>query len=259
MRVSGTITGTTDMLDVGSNKTIIGVGHTATLSGFGLDVNGWGPAEVAVGGDICDPAERDTFTHVQNVIIRNLSFRNSADDSVNVQCYSHHVWVDHNTFYPSLRRFGGHQARLRPGDRLLQPLHRDGQVDAARAQRQQRRPGHRLSAGDLPPQLVRRFQHASPPGALRLRPRVRELRRRHRLLPRTRRRRSDHAESNYVARTKTITEDFGDTHLTWTSSNFYNTATITRANDSGKTMADWLRADEQRVAPDLQLLGRFRP
>jgi pectate lyase len=48
---------------------------------------------------------------------------------------------------------------------------------------------------------------------------------------------------------KTITEDFGDTHLTWTSSNVYNTATITRANDSGKTMADWLRADGTVAAP----------
>lgn len=87
------------MLDVGSNKTIIGVGTNATISGFGLDVNGWGPEEVAWGGDLCDPAEKDRFTHVQNVIIRNLSFRNSPDDSVNVQCYSHHVWIDHNTFY----------------------------------------------------------------------------------------------------------------------------------------------------------------
>ena len=100
--MSGTITGDgTEMLDVGSNKTIIGVGTSATISGFGLDVNGWGPDEVAWGGDLCDPAEKDSFTHVQNVIIRNLSFRNSTDDSVNVQCYSHHVWVDHNTFYPS--------------------------------------------------------------------------------------------------------------------------------------------------------------
>ncbi|WP_460915970.1 pectate lyase family protein [Plantactinospora veratri] len=102
VRVSGTITGSgDDMLDVGSNKTIIGVGSSATISGFGLDVNGWGPAEVDWGGDTCDPAERDRFTPVQNVIIRNLSFRNSPDDSINVQCYSHHVWIDHNTFYPA--------------------------------------------------------------------------------------------------------------------------------------------------------------
>jgi pectate lyase len=27
-----------------------------------------------------------------------LTFVNTPDDSINVQCYSHHVWVDHNTF-----------------------------------------------------------------------------------------------------------------------------------------------------------------
>ncbi|MFC7480992.1 family 16 glycoside hydrolase [Luedemannella flava] len=101
VRVSGTITnGGGDMLDVGSNKTIIGVGTNATISGFGFDVNGWGPDEVAWGGDLCDPAEKDRFTKVENVIIRNLSFRSSADDSVNVQCYSHHVG---STTTPSTR------------------------------------------------------------------------------------------------------------------------------------------------------------
>jgi pectate lyase len=52
-----------------------------------------------------------------------------------------------------------------------------------------------------------------------------------------------YAESNHVKRTKTITQDFGDSNLTWTSSNFYDVATITRANSSGSTMSDWLRAD----------------
>jgi pectate lyase len=40
----------------------------------------------------------------QNIIIRNLNFvntlGNSSDaDGVVVQCYSHHVWIDHNTFH----------------------------------------------------------------------------------------------------------------------------------------------------------------
>ena len=33
---------------------------------------------------------------VHNVIIRNLVFRNASDDSINVQMFSHHVWIDHN-------------------------------------------------------------------------------------------------------------------------------------------------------------------
>jgi pectate lyase len=33
---------------------------------------------------------------VHNVIIRNLVFTNAADDSINVQMFSHHVWIDHN-------------------------------------------------------------------------------------------------------------------------------------------------------------------
>jgi pectate lyase len=249
VRVSGTITGNTDMLDVGSNKTIIGVGTTATLSGFGLDVNGWGPAEVAVGGDICDPAERDTFTHVQNVIIRNLSFRNSADDSVNVQCYSHHVWVDHNTFYPAA---DGSVDIKRGSDLVTVSYNRYIGTDKSMLL------GHSDSnAAQDTGYLHVTYHHNWFDGSNTRHPRVRfgyahvyanyvnvtdyflglgvggQI----------------YAESNYVARTKTITEDFGDTHLTWTSSNFYDTATITRANDSGKTMADWLRADNTVARP----------
>ena len=33
---------------------------------------------------------------MHNVIIRNLTFRNATDDSINVQMFSHHVWIDHN-------------------------------------------------------------------------------------------------------------------------------------------------------------------
>lgn len=33
---------------------------------------------------------------MHNVIIRNLVFRNANDDSINVQMFSHHVWIDHN-------------------------------------------------------------------------------------------------------------------------------------------------------------------
>ncbi|WP_437808843.1 pectate lyase family protein [Sorangium sp. So ce1078] len=103
IRVSGTIAGPGDveMLDVGSNKTIIGLGTSATIDGFGFDINGWTPDLVAAHGVTCDPDKASLFTHVSNVIIRNLTFTSSTDDSINVQCYSHHVWVDHNTFYKS--------------------------------------------------------------------------------------------------------------------------------------------------------------
>ncbi|WP_434042476.1 MULTISPECIES: pectate lyase family protein [Sorangium] len=103
IRISGTIAGPADveMLDVGSNKTLIGLGTGATIDGFGLDINGWTPDLVAAHGVTCDPDKASLFTHVSNVIIRNLTFINSTDDSINVQCYSHHVWVDHNTFRKS--------------------------------------------------------------------------------------------------------------------------------------------------------------
>jgi pectate lyase len=35
------------------------------------------------------------------VIIRNLVFQNANDDSINVQMFSHHVWIDHNEFRPA--------------------------------------------------------------------------------------------------------------------------------------------------------------
>ncbi len=73
IRVSGTIT-LSGMNKVAANKTIIGVGSGATIVGGGLNV-----------------------ANVSNVIIRNLNFRDWADDAVNVQ-YSSRVWVDHNSF-----------------------------------------------------------------------------------------------------------------------------------------------------------------
>jgi len=73
IRVSGTIT-LSGMNKVAANKTIIGVGSGATIVGGGLNV-----------------------ASVSNVIIRNLNFRDWADDAVNVQ-YSTRVWIDHNSF-----------------------------------------------------------------------------------------------------------------------------------------------------------------
>lgn len=77
VRVSGTITGT-GQVKVGSNKTIIGVGNSAHLSGVGLLLDG-----------------------VSNVIIRNLSISKvvaggSNFDAITIIHSTTKVWVDHN-------------------------------------------------------------------------------------------------------------------------------------------------------------------
>ncbi|MEV0728421.1 family 16 glycoside hydrolase [Polymorphospora sp. NPDC050346] len=250
VRVSGTITGSgADMLDIGSNKTIIGVGTNATISGFGLDINGWGPDEIAWGGDICDPAERDRFTPVQNVIVRNLSFRNSPDDSVNVQCYSHHVWIDHNTFHPSN---DGSLDIKRGSDLVTASYNRFVGTDKSMLL------GHSDNNGAQDRGYLRvTYHHNWMDGSNTRHPRVRfgyahlfanyvEV--------------DDYfiglgvggqvyADANYVVSAKTITEDFGDTRLTWTDNNWYDPATITRANDSGKEKDDWLREDDTVARP----------
>ncbi len=100
VQIFGTISGS-GMVKVGSNKTIIGIGANATITGFGLDINGWTQPFIEQYGDTCDANERSVAQPVGNVIIRNITFRNANDDSINAQCWSHHIWVDHNTFYPS--------------------------------------------------------------------------------------------------------------------------------------------------------------
>lgn len=68
VRVQGSISG--GDINVGSNKTIIGVGTNATLSGFYLNLNA-----------------------VQNVIIRNLKISGGSDAIAARQ--THHLWIDH--------------------------------------------------------------------------------------------------------------------------------------------------------------------
>ncbi|WP_367129618.1 polysaccharide lyase family 1 protein [Saccharothrix sp. HUAS TT1] len=72
IRVSGTIT-LSSMTKIASNKTIIGVGSGATIAGHGLNIS-----------------------KVSNVIVRNLNFRDWADDGIQVET-STRVWIDHNT------------------------------------------------------------------------------------------------------------------------------------------------------------------
>jgi pectate lyase len=73
IRVQGTIA-ISGMQKVAANKTIIGVGSGAAITGGGLNVS-----------------------RVSNVIIRNINFRSWGDDGINVE-YTTRAWIDHNTF-----------------------------------------------------------------------------------------------------------------------------------------------------------------
>jgi len=68
--VEGSFTGT-GVLQVSSNKTIVGTGNGATFDGFGIDVK-----------------------DKQNIILRNLTIKNAKPDAIAMR-NTHHVWVDH--------------------------------------------------------------------------------------------------------------------------------------------------------------------
>jgi pectate lyase len=70
-----------DMVTVVANKSIIGVGSTAEITGGGLQL-----------GTTTRPGN--------NVIIRNIRFSDASDDSISVTNGAHHVWIDHNEFLP---------------------------------------------------------------------------------------------------------------------------------------------------------------
>ena len=74
IQVSGTIA-ITSKQGVRPNKTIVGLGSSAVITGGGFD-----------------------FYRSSNVIVRNLTFTDAEDDAVNVGQQSHHIWIDHNTF-----------------------------------------------------------------------------------------------------------------------------------------------------------------
>ncbi len=78
--VAGTIS-ISGMITVVADKSIIGVGATAHITGGGLQL-----------GSTTRPGN--------NVIIRNLKFSQPDDDSVSVTNAAHHVWIDHNEFLP---------------------------------------------------------------------------------------------------------------------------------------------------------------
>jgi len=66
---------TKDILEVGSNTTLIGGGDGAALNGIGLNING-----------------------KQNIIIRNLTIHHADPDGIAGR-NTHHVWVDHCEIY----------------------------------------------------------------------------------------------------------------------------------------------------------------
>ncbi|MCC8246408.1 pectate lyase family protein [Saccharothrix luteola] len=92
VQVKGTITlptGTSDgMHAVASDKTIIGLGSDARLVGGGLTIG------LPVDDDVTSPPA----DAVHNIIIRNLALTGATDDLINVQMFSHHIWIDHNDF-----------------------------------------------------------------------------------------------------------------------------------------------------------------
>ncbi|WP_244220334.1 family 16 glycoside hydrolase [Micromonospora noduli] len=85
IRVSGVIALPGPMHDVTSDKTIVGVGASSGITGGGLNIG------LPVSTATSPPANA-----VHNVIVRNLNFRNTVDDAINVQMFSHHIWIDHN-------------------------------------------------------------------------------------------------------------------------------------------------------------------
>lgn len=90
IQVKGTIvlpTGTSDgMYHIASDKTVIGLGSNARIEHGGF----------TIGLPIDEAMTTVPANAVHNVIIRNLSFSGATDDAINVQMFSHHIWIDHN-------------------------------------------------------------------------------------------------------------------------------------------------------------------
>ncbi|HEU4328943.1 MAG TPA: family 16 glycoside hydrolase, partial [Roseiflexaceae bacterium] len=86
IQVQGTIALPGPMHNVASDKTIIGLGSNAGITGGGFNI----------GLPLDNALTSPPANAVKNIIIRNLRFSGYADDAINVQMFSHHVWIDHN-------------------------------------------------------------------------------------------------------------------------------------------------------------------
>jgi pectate lyase len=72
---------------VGSNTSIIGLTEEATIKGGGFHIYSGSGAQAN--------AQEDGK---HNIVIRNLTFTEAAEDALTVEGGSHHVWIDHNDF-----------------------------------------------------------------------------------------------------------------------------------------------------------------
>ncbi|MGP4115302.1 pectate lyase family protein [Streptomyces sp. 4N509B] len=79
IQVAGRVEVGDDMVTVVANKSILGLGDDAEITGGGLQL-----------GSTTRPGT--------NVIIRNLRFTGASDDSLSVTNAAHHVWIDHCDF-----------------------------------------------------------------------------------------------------------------------------------------------------------------
>ena len=86
IQVNGMLTLPGPMHDVTSDKTILGIGANSGITGGGLNI----------GLPVDNAATSPPANAVHNVIIRNLVFTGTPDDAINVQMFSHHIWIDHN-------------------------------------------------------------------------------------------------------------------------------------------------------------------
>lgn len=86
IQVSGLISLPGPMHDVTSDKTIVGLGANSGFTGGGLNI----------GLPLDDEITSPPTNAVKNVIIRNLVLTQCPDDCINVQMFSHHIWIDHN-------------------------------------------------------------------------------------------------------------------------------------------------------------------
>ena len=76
VQVVGTIHGDYNIPNVGSNKTILGIGYDARIVGFSVKV-----------------------TDLDNVIVRNLTFSGAMPQDGLICRRATHVWIDHCTFH----------------------------------------------------------------------------------------------------------------------------------------------------------------
>lgn len=74
--LSGNITFPNDTIKVGSNTTLIGVGKNTKISNSGLAI----------------------INGANNIIIRNIEFKDAPIDAITIKNNAHHIWIDHCVF-----------------------------------------------------------------------------------------------------------------------------------------------------------------